>query len=274
MKIELDELLSYGVDLKNRKIYFGLPLDASSEDSGDFLQSSVELAIRALHKLASDAPGKPIELHMNSYGGSPYDMLRLYDEIHACPCQIKFFGGGAIMSSATWIMAGCDERYLHPNTTIMIHDGWEEGVDQNHTDKKISVKEAQRLQQRLNKIYAENSRMPEDFWADIVQRDVFMTAEEAIMLGLADKLVEYKKRGNLRKSRQAALKKEPDPKQFKKLIKDIYTRIERIKVPHIELNEPKQEETDPKIVIDDTPLPEKAMAPFPEPSKTIESEDK
>lgn len=249
---ELTDNLTYGVDLKNRRIYFGSNLDAVEADiSTDVSMSSVEYAVRALHRMASEAPGKPIEIHMCSYGGDPYAMLRLYDEIHACPCQIKFFGAGVIMSSATWIMAGCDERNLHPNTTVMVHDG-SEGFDGKHTDHQIQAAEMKRLQERLYDIYAENSRMPKEFWEDVCQRDLYMTASEAVSLGLADKIVEPKKRGNLRKARYAAMKKSPDTKEMNKLVKDIYERVNKKKVPKLELNEIKKEEADPKLTIDVT----------------------
>lgn len=255
---ELTDNLAYGVNLKSRRIYFGVNLDTGDvNESTDFTMSSVEYAIRALHRMASDAPNKPIEIHMCSYGGDPYAMLRLYDEIHACPCQIKFYGSGAIMSSATWIMAGCDERYLYPNTTVMVHDG-SEGFDGKHTDHLIQAAEMKRLQDKLYEIYAENSRMPIEFWADVCQRDLYMSAGEAVSLGLADKIIEPKKRGNLRKARYAALKKEPETKEMNKLLKDLYARINKIKVPKIELNEVKKEASDPSLVIDNTPM-EKEM---------------
>lgn len=251
---ELTDNLAYGVDLKNRRIYFGVNLDTGDvNESTDFTVSAVEYAVRALHRMASDAPNKPIEIHMCSYGGDPYAMLRLYDEIHACPSQVKFFGSGAIMSSATWIMAGCDERYLHPNTTVMVHDG-SDGFDGKHTDHQIQAAEMKRLQDKLYEIYAENSRMPVEFWADVCQRDLYMSASEAVSLGLADKIIEPKKRGNLRKARYAALKKEPEAKEMNKLLKDIYARINKIKVPKIELNEVKKEASDPHLVVDNTPV--------------------
>lgn len=251
---ELTDNLAYGVDLKNRRIYFGVNLDTGDvNESTDFTMSSVEYAVRALHRMASDAPNKPIEIHMCSYGGDPYAMLRLYDEIHACPCQIKFYGSGAIMSSATWIMAGADERYLHPNCTVMVHDG-SDGFDGKHTDHQIQAAEMKRLQDKLYEIYAENSRMPVEFWADVCQRDLYMSASEAVSLGLADKIIEPKKRGNLRKARYAALKKEPEAKEMNKLLKDLYARINKVKVPKIELNEVKKEASDPHLVVDNTPV--------------------
>lgn len=269
---ELTDNLAYGVDLKNRRIYFGVNLDtADVNESTDFTVSAVEYAVRALHRMASDAPNKPIEIHMCSYGGDPYAMLRLYDEIHACPSQVKFYGSGAIMSSATWIMAGCDERYLHPNTTVMVHDG-SEGFDGKHTDHQIQAAEMKRLQDKLYEIYAENSRMPVEFWADVCQRDLYMSASEAVSLGLADKIIEPKKRGNLRKARYAALKKEPETKEMNKLLKDLYSRINKVKVPKLEMNEIKKEASDPHLVVDNTPVETKT--PVVTPASQDQSEKK
>ena len=259
---ELTDNLAYGVDLKARRIYFGINLDtAEVSESTDFSISSVEYAVRALHRMATEAPGKPIEIHMCSFGGDPYAMLRLYDEIHACPCQIKFFGSGAIMSAATWIMAGSDERYLHPNTTVMVHDG-SDGFEGKHTDGQIQAAEMKRLQDVLYNIYTDNSRMPKEFWQDVCQRDLYLTASEAVSLDLADKVIEPKKRGNLRKVRQAALKKEPDNKEMKKLLNDVYIRINKVKVPKIELNEIKKEPTDPHLIVDESKMPEVTPAPI------------
>lgn len=254
-KTELSDQLIYGIDFKARRIHFGVGLDHAEENPGDFSGASVEMAVRAIYKMAQDAPNKPIEIHMNSYGGDTYSMFYLMDVILTSPCQFKFFGGGAIMSSASFIMAVCDERNLYPNATVMVHELSSSSPDK-HTDININARENKRLMSKLVDIYAENSRMPREFWEDIVQRDVYLTPEETIMFGLADKVVEYKKRGNLRKSRVAILNKEQDTKELKKLIKDVYARIERIKVPNIELNQPKKEEADPKIIVDNTPMPD------------------
>lgn len=249
---ELTDNLAYGVDLKNRRIYFGINLDtAEAEDSTDFTLSSVEYAVRAMHRMASDAPGKPIEFHMSSYGGDIYAMLKLHDEILACPCQIKFYGSGPIMSSASFIMAVCDERNLHANAVVMVHELSDEQGHTRHTDGKINAAENVRLMNQLCNIYEANSRMPKEFWMDICQRDVYLTATEAVSLGLADKIIEPKKRGNLRKVRQAAMKKDVDPKVIRDLVKDLYDRTNRTRIPKIEMNEIKKEPSDPSLVIVD-----------------------
>lgn len=253
VKTELDDLFSYGLDSKNRRIYWGNCLDPSNEDSNDFTDFTVEQAVRCLHRLVTDNPSKPIELHMNSCGGDPYSMLKLYDAILECPAQIKFFGFGRIQSSATWIMSVCDERYLASNSIVMVHDG-NEGIEGTHTDVKITMAEAKRLQDLLYDVYATNSRMPRSFWEDVCQRDLYLTAEETIKLGLADKIIEPKKRGNLRKMRSGALKKSPPHIEMDALVHQLYARVNRHNVPKLELNKPIKEEVDPNVKIDETPV--------------------
>jgi ATP-dependent Clp endopeptidase proteolytic subunit ClpP len=234
---EFEDVLTLGVDSSLRRVYFGDYTVVSTEDIGAFSHRSVELAVRALHRLAGEDAGKPIELHMSSGGGDAYAMLRLYDAILGCPCQVKFFGGGIIMSAATWIMSACDERYLYPNTTVMVHEG-SEGMGGTHTDVKIGAAETQRIQGVLYDIYAANTRMPRAFWEDVCQRDLYLTAQEAVALGLADKVLEPKKRGNLRKVRQAALAKSPTREELQELVCTIYARTNKHIVPTVELNAP------------------------------------
>ena len=168
------------------------------------------------------------------------------------------------MSSASFIMSVCDERNLHPNTVIMVHELSSSGGGK-HTDIKIDAAENMRLMNQLCDIYESNSRMPKEFWMDICQRDVYLTASEAVSLGLADKILEPKKRGNLRKSRQAMMKKEVDAKEMKDLIKSLYDRTNRTRIPKIEFNEIKKEPADPHLFVDDS-IP--AVVPVVEENKT------
>lgn len=249
-KTDLDDYFSYGIDAQARRVYFGDYVGPSGEDIGSFSQRSVELAVRALHRLQSEGPGKPIELYMNSGGGDVYAMLRLYDEILHSPCQIKFYGGGLIASAATWIMSACDERYLFPSATVMLHNVSDK-VAGAYSDIRANVNELIRLQNKLYDIYAANSRMPREFWEDVCQRDLHITAEEAIALGLADKIVEPKKRGNLRKVRQVSLKRSYSGEQLNQLVSGIYARIGKTSVPHLVLNKPYKELEDPAVVVNE-----------------------
>jgi len=252
-KTELENYLVYGIDDKNRRIFFGAPLDCGYDDQGDFSQNSVELAVRAIKRMEKDHPDKPIEIHMNSYGGDAYALLYLVDTILSCSCQMKFIGGGSIMSAASWVLAVCDERYLYPNSTIMLHDGWS-WIWGKTTDNAILADEDKNLQDKLTKIFVENTYMSKEWWDSMLQRDLYIKAEEALQIGIADFIVQPKKRGNLRKKRTASLiKNKPTEEDMKKLIGDLYKRI-KVNVPtEITITLPK-DEIDTSLTIDETPI--------------------
>jgi len=254
-KTDLENYLVYGVDEKYRRVYFGVALSTADDtnDVGGVSQCSIEYAIRAIERMASEYPKAPIEIHMNSYGGDPYSMLALYDVIQTASCQIKFFGKGAIMSAATWILCGCDERYLYPNTTVMVHAGWEEQAA-TFWDFKINSEESRRLQNLLEDIYTNNSRMPKDFWTEVCKRDLFLSAEEALALGLADKIIPPKKRGNFRKIREANLTEVIEEKKLNKLVKKLFDRIHVKSKIELKLNEHIPEPIDDTLTIETNPL--------------------
>lgn len=222
-----ENYLVYGIHLHNRRLYFGSSLSGDSEDGNDhFSYDSVQLAIRAID-LMVEMSSKPIEIHMQSYGGDPYMMLALKDKILESGVQFKFYGRGRISSAATWIMAVCDERYLAEDTTVMVHNGgtWHQGGEIKMTDASIDAREDERLQDRLNEIFAENSRMPKSFWDMIVKRDCFLTAQETVELGLADDIIPHRKRASLRKKRMEHLSNHPKPLQIQKLVNRLKNRI-------------------------------------------------
>jgi ATP-dependent Clp protease, protease subunit len=255
----IETILSHGIDLKNRRIYFGDLSSGGDGDDGDggtVSWKTVERAVRAIHIMEAEAPKKPIELHMHSEGGDPPAMHRLCDTIQSSSCQFKFFGGGEISSAATWVMAVCDERYLYPNTSIVIHDSSAGGYDQlpsKLSDAYIAMDSERTSQIKLNQLYADNSRMPIEFWDEMVKRDLYLSADECVALGLADKIVEYKKRGNLRRMRVALLQKEPEQKEFNKMLKKLKERVYLGKNIKIELHVP-EEQYDKNVIVDDTPV--------------------
>ena len=251
------ERLTFCVDTKLRRIYWG---NIDDEDGEDFSWNTVEATIRAINALAA-INKKPIELHMSSGGGDTSEMLRLHDVIQSCPCQIKFYGGGTIASAATWIMACCDERYLYPNTQVMLHK-WSGSVSGSDIDHRIDMQVGIELTETLNKIYEENSKMPASFWNEITHRDLYISAEEAITLGIADKIIPFKKRGNLRRARIAIMNKDTDPAEMRKLVKKLGKRVHLPKTLKIDIQVPK-EEYDPNVMIEKEEEESKTTIPEP-----------
>lgn len=234
----INQIIDNGVDIVQRRVYFGSSGDAA-EEKGEFNWQNVELTIRGLHALAS-INNNPIELHMNSPGGSVTDMLRLYDEILTLPCKVIFIGGGEISSSATWVMCACDYRKLHKHTNLVLHDGFE-SLEDRHTDFRIYADHTTKVMEDMYQMYEDNSIMSADFWSDICQRDVPLSAEEAVRLGLADEVIPVVKRGNFRKSRTNKMKKAAMDDSLDKFVKDLYKRIKRVKSSRIKVDVTPQE---------------------------------
>lgn len=251
LKTETENTISSGIDESARRVFFGRYMPNASEGFDAFDTLSIEYAVRGILKLIDQNPKKPIEIHMNSYGGDPYAMMYLHDLILSSPCQFKFFGGGAIMSAATWIMAVCDERYLYKNTRIMVHSG-SLTIDSTFADAEIRMAEEKRLQSELEEIYAHNSHMPKSFWTEVCKRDLYLSADETVLLGLADKVIEHKRRGSLRKMRQAHMGTRPHHGTLKRTIARLYDRIQYpISLKDITINDTVKEEIDETLIIDE-----------------------
>ena len=268
-RVEHDDLHDYGLDRVQRRIFFGIDGLTEDGDYSAFTAKTVDTVIRNMNILVSDNPKKPLELHIGSCGGLIYDALRLVDYIENCPCQVIFYGSGCVMSAASVIMSVCDERYLYRNCQVMLHnlsDGYEGGL----TDFQISLRHDESLQNTLNNIYANNSRMPRAFYDELLQRDLYMKPEEVIMLGLADFIVEPKKRGNLRKKRQAVLAKHPDARKLKQLVDKLNKRTLRHKIEDVKVSVP-VDECDPEIIIDHSELPRSEATPVPVADSEISS---
>lgn len=222
----IENYLNNGINIHHRLISFG---DVDYDEGNEVSFASVEMALRGIDLMLTFS-NKPITIKMSSYGGDPYEMLALYDKMHESPCKFIFYGRGTIMSAATWIMCGADERYLSKNTSVMVHDGsW--GLEGNTTDIDIENNENKRLQSRLEEIYAENSFLDKKTWETLCKRNLYISAEETIKLGLADAIVPYKKRGNFRRGPRSESFEFPSSKtEIRKLVTKLYNRIQ-LQVP-------------------------------------------
>ncbi len=223
-RVDPDYIIENGIDYKNRIIYFGLgPNKANSTENGAINQESVGFLIRTIHAMAAQNSKKPITLRVMSPGGDAYSAFALYDFIKSTPNKIIFHGFGEIMSSGTIIMAACDEVYLSPKSTVMVHAGVVNIPETTYQDAQLNMAEERRVQDMLETIYAENSRAPKEFWVKVCKHDTFLSAKEAVILGLADGLIEYVNKDKLRAKRIKTIKSSPE--DASKMMEIILNRI-------------------------------------------------
>lgn len=181
----LDWYLDYHMHLESRTIYIG---DSTGEGKQDVDSKTAEMAIKALHLLSASDTVKPIRIILNSFGGCVYSGLAIFDAIRACPNYVTIEVFGAAMSVASLILQAGDYRILHPNSTIMIHDGYDSASDLIPKSIEAQAAYGKHLRKKFYEIYASRSSKGLTYWESACAADTYYTADKAVELGLADEI--------------------------------------------------------------------------------------
>ena len=177
-------------------IYSRLLKDRIVMLNGPVEDHSANVVVAQMLFLESEAPGKDINFYINSPGGVITSGMSIYDTMQYVKCDIRTIVMGQACSMGSFLaQAGAPgKRILLPNARTMIHQpsGGAQGMA---SDIEIRFKEIQYLKELLTKLYVRHNtagKTYEDFERDM-DRDKFMTAEEAIAYGLADIIEEKRK---------------------------------------------------------------------------------
>lgn len=148
------------------------------------------LIIAQLLFLESEGPDKDIYLYINSPGGLVTAGLAIYDTMNYIRCDVSTLCvGQAASMGAHLLSAGTKgKRFSLPNSRIMIHQPLG-GFQGQATDIEIHAREILSLKHRLNEMMAAHTGQPLEKLADDVERDYFLTAEEAKDYGLVDRVL-------------------------------------------------------------------------------------
>lgn len=167
--------------LKERILFIGTPID----------DNVANLTIAQLLFLQSEDPKKDIQMYINSPGGSVSAGLAIYDTMrHIKPDVSTIVMGLAASFAAVLSTAGAKgKRFALPNSQMMIHQPWSEGVGGQATDIDIRAREILKTRDRLNKILADHTGQKVDRIAKDTERDHYMTAAEAKDYGLIDEII-------------------------------------------------------------------------------------
>ena len=140
--------------------------------------------------LESENPSKEISLYINSPGGVVSSGLAMYDTMQyiKCPVSTVCIGQACSMGSLLLAAGATGKRFALPNSRIMIHQP-SGGAQGQATDIEIQAREILKLRQRLNEIYVHHCKQPIDVIAAAVERDNFMSGDEAKAFGLIDEVV-------------------------------------------------------------------------------------
>lgn len=156
----------------------------------DVNEHTANLVVAQLLFLANESPNKDIKLYINSPGGSVYDALAIYDTMQYVPNDIQTVGIGVQASAAAFLLSSGTKgkRSILEHATVMIHQP-SSGTGGKVTDQEISLREALRIKKLLEEIMAKNTGQKVDRIHEDMERDKWMTADEAKKYGLVDEII-------------------------------------------------------------------------------------
>lgn len=133
---------------------------------------------------------QPIHFYINSPGGSVYDALAIYDTIQFVKSPVHTYGIGLQASAAAFLLSSGEKgkRFILPHATVMIHQP-SSGTRGKVTDQEIDLKESLRVKKLLEQIMADNTGQKPAKIHEDMERDKWLSADEAKTYGLVDKVI-------------------------------------------------------------------------------------
>ena len=166
--------------LNERIIFLG-------EDVNEHTANSV---VAQLLHLAYVDPQADISLYINSPGGSVYDGMAIYDTMNFIKPDVATYGIGLQASMGAFLLSSGakGKRFCLPHAKVMIHQP-SSGTRGKVTDMEIDMKETLEVKEMLAKIMAKNTGQKLTKVKSDMERDYWMTPDEAVKYGLIDKIL-------------------------------------------------------------------------------------
>ena len=148
--------------------------------------------VAQLLTLEAEDKESPITMYINSPGGSITDGMAIYDIMNRISCPIITIGVGMAASMGAVLLSSGTKgmRYCTPNATVMIHQPLG-GVQGQATEIEIVAQRILKLRKKLYSLLAKNAGVDFEVMAQACERDNYLEAEEALALGLVDKILDY-----------------------------------------------------------------------------------
>ena len=168
--------IAHGIDIENRRVMLDEDID----------EYSVGWIIRGIMRMVDANKTEPIDVYINSYGGSCYDGLALYDILRACSyTTIRTHATGKIMSMGLIIYLAGDERYSSPRARFMAHETSDADIRERLHQAKTDVKELEELNKDNLEILVDRTKKTMAWWKnEIKYNDEYYRKKKAIQLGI------------------------------------------------------------------------------------------
>ena len=161
---------------------------------GEINDAMADLVVAQILFLESENPEKDISIYINSPGGAVTAGLAIYDTMKYVKCDIQTICMGQAASMAAILLAGGTKgkRYALPSSRVMIHQP-RGGVEGQESDISILAKEIIRLKKLSIEYLAKDTGKSTDKIAEDIERDFFMSAQEAVDYGVIDHVMPSRK---------------------------------------------------------------------------------
>jgi ATP-dependent Clp protease protease subunit len=167
--------------LKERIVFVGGPID----------DQLANLVIAQLLFLEREDADKDIDMYINSPGGSVTAGLAIYDTMQLLKPEVATICAGMAASMASILLTGGapGKRYALPYSKILIHQPWVQQVGGQATDIEIHARDLIATRRMLAGIYEQTTKKPVEQILRDIERDFYMTAQEAVDYGIVDQII-------------------------------------------------------------------------------------
>jgi len=172
----------YSLLLKERLLFLGTGIN----------DQVANLIVAQLLYLDQQDPEKPIQMYVNCPGGVIYAGLAIYDTMQQISAPVVTVAVGLTASFGTIVLTAGEkgQRFALPNATIHMHQPWQQGGGGQASDIEIQAREILRQRELLNNILIERTGQDRETIERDTDRDVYLTAQEAVDYGLIDGILE------------------------------------------------------------------------------------
>ncbi|OZM83696.1 ATP-dependent Clp protease proteolytic subunit [Pseudonocardia sp. MH-G8] len=175
----------YSKLFEERIVFLGAPVDDVSAND----------VMAQLVCLESSEPDRAISMYINSPGGSLTAMTAIYDTMRYIRPEVHTYCLGQAASAAAVLLAAGTpgRRAVVPNARVLIHQPSVEAIHGQTSDLEIHAAEVTRLRRQLESALSEATGQSPERIRDDIERDLILTAEEAVAYGLADTVIASRK---------------------------------------------------------------------------------
>lgn len=179
-----------GVGERSYDIFSRLLKDRIIFLDGEINDATADLIVAQLIFLESEDPSKDISIYINSPGGSVTAGMAIYDTMQYIKPDVQTICMGQAASMGALLLTAGEKgkRFILPSARVMIHQPWG-GVEGQATDIAIHTKEILRIKKLTTDILVQCTGQDEETVKTDVERDYFLSSDEALEYGLVDKVM-------------------------------------------------------------------------------------